>query len=264
MGFYKVSSKMPILFLVASFLNPLSFVNATEFPPLNRGEILRDIKSKAEYRLTGIDLGQGAYGKVFLVKRHDKKGAFLQSDSLDPDLVVKMFKSKHRYLKSCHNESDLLSQLEHPYIVRYFSCFVNYSAVSQIFNGCILVERLGPSLYHLLEQNGFKGFNLDVVENILLQVFKGVEYIHSFGVIHTDLKPENILAANSEAILKTQTFKIIDFGSAVQSEKLGNRYFAQSRYYRAPDILCLNFSKQLSNFSNINSLSNLISNSLYL
>ena len=45
-----------------------------------------------------------------------------------------------------------------------------------------------------------------MIQNVMYQILKGVEYMHSKRVFHRDLKPQNIL------INKNNEVKIADFG----------------------------------------------------
>jgi len=72
------------------------------------------------------------------------------------------------------------------------------------------------------------------VSEIFSQVLKGIEFIHSKGVVHRDLKPENILIDPD-----TLQVKICDFGSAKKINTLNTPYIV-SRYYRAPELIFCN------------------------
>jgi serine/threonine protein kinase len=52
-----------------------------------------------------------------------------------------------------------------------------------------------------------------VLLNIFKQIVEGIEFIHSFGIIHSDIKHLNILIEdNGNSEFKA---KIIDLGSAI-------------------------------------------------
>ncbi len=75
------------------------------------------------------------------------------------------------------------------------------------------------------------------LQYFLYQIFRGLKYIHSAGVIHRDLKPSNLLI-NADCLLK-----IGDFGMARSlsqgpegSNSLMTQYVA-TRWYRAPELL---------------------------
>ncbi|CAN2391239.1 regulation of hematopoietic stem cell proliferation [Pristimantis euphronides] len=148
--------------------------------------------------ITRLDCG--GYGTVYKArKKLDKKF-----------YVVK--KVKRRSEKD-ENEIQMLAQLEHKNIVRYYhswageDIFTDHSS-----NGRDKVESLFIQLEWCANgtlRNWIK--NMETVDKLKsLQVFRqivdGVAYIHSNNLIHRDLKPENILFAED------MTVKIADFG----------------------------------------------------
>jgi len=73
---------------------------------------------------------------------------------------------------------------------------------------------------------------MDQIKNFMIQILKGMMFVHTKSVCHRDLKPENILM-NSEGMVK-----ICDFGSAKVLSPSGlNTPYIVSRYYRAPELI---------------------------
>jgi serine/threonine protein kinase len=50
-----------------------------------------------------------------------------------------------------------------------------------------------------------------VVWRVLLQLARGLEYLHSEGIVHSDIKPQNVLGSEGEGHM------LADFGTAVTS-----------------------------------------------
>jgi dual specificity tyrosine-phosphorylation-regulated kinase 2/3/4 len=97
----------------------------------------------------------------------------------------------------------------------------------------LVSELLGRSLFEELQMRGFRGMAGGDVRMIARQLLESLAAIHECGIIHCDIKPENVLCAES-----AQSVRIIDFGSSVVAqERVGVRY-VQSRFYRAPEVIC--------------------------
>ena len=70
----------------------------------------------------------------------------------------------------------------------------------------------GNSLRDVLASNG--PMDVETILQILLQVARPMDYVHSHNVVHKDLKPENIVITESGSV------KIIDFGTATLHNKI--------------------------------------------
>ena len=73
------------------------------------------------------------------------------------------------------------------------------------------------------------------IQYFMYSILKGINFMHSKGVIHRDIKPLNILITDSWDV------KISDFGmSNVQIGKINKDYdltkYVTTRYYRAPEL----------------------------
>jgi len=69
-------------------------------------------------------------------------------------------------------------------------------------------------------------------KKLIYNIFKGLKYVHSLGVIHRDLKPGNIL------ISPNRELKICDFGASRTFERdIEMTGYVTTRYYRAPEVL---------------------------
>lgn len=74
---------------------------------------------------------------------------------------------------------------------------------------CVITEYLsGGSLRAFLHKLDHKSLPLEKLIAVALDIARGMEYIHSQGVIHRDLKPENIIFDEEFHL------KIVDFGIA--------------------------------------------------
>ncbi|CAI0407480.1 unnamed protein product [Linum tenue] len=102
-------------------------------------------------------------------------------------------------------EVTLLSRLRHPNVIR----FVAACKKPPVY--CVITEYLPEgSLRAYLHKLEEKSLAMEKLIGFALDIARGMEYIHSRGVIHRDLKPENIL------IDEDFHLKIADFGIACE------------------------------------------------
>ncbi|XP_073124780.1 serine/threonine/tyrosine-protein kinase HT1-like [Henckelia pumila] len=110
-----------------------------------------------------------------------------------------------RLEKQFNREVTLLSRLHHQNIIK----LVGACRKPLVF--CIVTEYLAEgSLRGYLHKLEHKCLPLQKLISMALDIARGMEYIHSHGVIHRDLKPENVL------INKDFRLKVADFGIACE------------------------------------------------
>ena len=120
-------------------------------------------------------------------------------------------------------EGEIATTLQHENVVR------TYEYGGSGGTRYIVMEYVdGPNLRHVIRKGGLAHENkLDVI----MQIGRGTEYIHSKGLVHRDLCPKNIL------LNKDGVAKIIDFGLAiVEREKIPNLWERSgTASYMAPE-----------------------------
>ncbi|KAL2931931.1 Serine/threonine-protein kinase HT1 [Bienertia sinuspersici] len=110
-----------------------------------------------------------------------------------------------RLEKQFNREVSLLSRLHHPNVIKFLA------ACRQPPVYCIVTEYLSEgSLRAYLHKLEHETLGLQDLVPMALGIARGMEYVHSQGVIHRDLKPENIL------IDEAFQMKIADFGIACE------------------------------------------------
>ena len=145
-------------------------------------------------------IGRGGFSKVWKVEYKNSKVYF----ALKEISKVKILDCKN--LKNIKNERELLSKMNHPFIVN-----LHFSFQNSHFLFLVLDLYLGGDLrYHLYHKKAFDEISSKfIISNILLSL----EYIHTNLIIHRDIKPENI-------ILDLKGYAhITDFGIAMQQSK---------------------------------------------
>lgn len=105
----------------------------------------------------------------------------------------------------CLNESDLLSELRHPNIIRLFSSVGIFDHQKKLQNTLLLMEPANHDVatYH-------KELTPERLHTLIRHVSQALQYIHEKNIVHRDVKPKNILVVEKD----TPTFKLGDFGLA--------------------------------------------------
>lgn len=165
-------------------------------------------------------LGNGAFGKVRLYRDKRNKDVLYAIKTLKKEGIP----AQHfRLLK---NEVRILSELDHPNIVKYFATLEDDYYVH------ILMEYLkGHDLYKVIATKNYTGFDEKDMCLIIHQILLALFFIHGRSIIHRDIKPENILFSDKNDY---SSLKLIDFGLA--TTKVDHKS-AGTPYYMAPEIL---------------------------
>lgn len=171
-------------------------------------------------------IGTGSFGKVYKVL-HLKTGQERALKVINK-AIIKLQDDEKQFLK----EIELLSQLDHPSIIKVFEYFMennNYYVVQELCKGGELYEQI----YQI------DCFTENSAAEIMKQLFSAVYYLHSMNIVHRDLKPENIMIENVN-VSNSESFniKLIDFGTAnyYNPKKLMNQKIGTS-YYIAPEVI---------------------------
>ncbi|CAJ2664443.1 unnamed protein product [Trifolium pratense] len=173
-------------------------------------------------------IGQGAFGKVFMVRR---KGTN-EEDSSDNDNGIFAMKvmRKDNIIKKNHvdymkAERDILTKVLHPFIVplRY-----SFQTKSKLY--LILDFINGGHLFFQLCRQGI--FSEDEARIYTAEIVSAVSHLHTKGIVHRDLKPENILMDSDGHVMLT------DFGMSKEiDESERSNSLCGTTEYMAPEIL---------------------------
>jgi len=97
----------------------------------------------------------------------------------------------------------------------------------------------GKSLHqiHLEAKKGSLDFNLEKILLLALDLSRGLEYIHSEGIIHRDVSPSNILIDTNDGRAKLTDYGLAEFdGSVTLSKSLRSSFIMGTIPYTAPEI----------------------------
>ncbi|XP_058796688.1 ribosomal protein S6 kinase 2 beta isoform X2 [Phymastichus coffea] len=186
-------------------------------------DVVREGHEKAEpkhFELLKV-LGQGSFGKVFLVRKTVGK----DKGTLYAMKVLKKATLKVRDRVRTKMERNILVDVEHPFIVRLHYAFQTEGKLYLILDflrGGDLFSRLSKQLM----------FTEEDVKFYLAELALALDHVHSLGIIYRDLKPENILLDTEGHIALT------DFGLSKQPLDDTQTYsFCGTVEYMAPEIV---------------------------
>ena len=121
-------------------------------------------------------LGEGSFGEVFLVQHKQLK-------LLRALKVIQKFDKPHA---NAADQLELLKKLDHPNILKIFEYFESKSKwyiITEYFEGKELFDEI-------IDQNRLSE---QISSQILGQVLKALNYIHSNKIAHRDIKAENVM-----------------------------------------------------------------------
>lgn len=136
-------------------------------------------------------LNKGAFGKVFIVTFEDGSKVLLKI--MRNDLKISM-NDEINFLKLIKNKCN-----------EYFVCYITSGQYDVLYN--YIVFEYDPE--YLV---GYK--NIEINDEIIRNLYKGLFTLHKLGIIHNDIKPENIIINK-----KSNKIKYIDFGLSCNSYK---------------------------------------------
>jgi len=171
-----------------------------------------------KYEVLGV-VGEGAYSVVLKCRNKDtgEVVAIKKFKESEDDEIVR---------KTTLREVKILRMLKHENIVTLREAFRRKGRLYLVFE---YVER---TLLEVLEANP-NGVDPTLVQKLVYQLVKSIDWCHCNDVVHRDIKPENLLIGSDN------TLKLCDFGFARTLPQRGGALtdYVATRWYRAPELL---------------------------
>ncbi len=148
-----------------------------------------------KYRLRN-KLSEGGGGVVWSATDQGGREIALKFLKLSPS------KSKHELAERFKNEFAILKSLSHPNIAQIYDFGVDAQTGLYFFTSELLTEG---------DFRNMIGAPVAVIEELLLQALRALEYLRAHRLLHLDVKPHNLLLRNTGA---HPELALIDFGLA--------------------------------------------------
>eukprot|EP00474_Spongospora_subterranea_P004061 CRZ04519.1 hypothetical protein [Spongospora subterranea] len=163
-------------------------------------------------------LGQGAYGKVYLVSNNETNEVFAMKCMKKADIV------KQNVVNYAHHERSVLIAASHPFIVHLRYAFQTPQKLYLILDyipGGELFSRLNAENFFLESMAVF--YSAEIV--------CALSHLHTQDIIYRDLKPENLMIHSDGHICLT------DFGLAKRLDVNGTQTMCGTLAYLAPEVI---------------------------
>ena len=173
-------------------------------------------------------IGNGGFGQVYKVKYKLNNKIYAMKaipkyDNFNNDI----------YSKYNKREIELLNQLDHPNIIKYYSNFEDEKNIYLILE-CMEYGSLKNFIMKSLRLKYNSKIPNEIIWSLFLQCMSGLKYIHSKKIIHRDIKPENLLISDNLIL------KITDFGISKIFEKVKEQtetILGAGNLYAAPEAI---------------------------
>ncbi|CAF3969554.1 unnamed protein product [Rotaria magnacalcarata] len=160
--------------------------------------------NNSQFTLESFDtirtIGTGTFGRVQIVYHRDSN-TYYALKTMSIKRIIESKQSEH-----VRNEKDILSKINHPFLVRLY--WTTHTS-SLVF---LLLEYLpGGELFQMMRKR--EKFDSKLSVFYASEVLLGLDYLHHLDILYRDLKPENILLDSEGHI------RLVDFGFAKETKE---------------------------------------------
>ena len=151
----------------------------------------------SDYQIQG-ELGRGSYGVVYRVLNLRDNQVYVLKK-----ITVSHLSAKHQ--ADAYKEIQILRQLNHRHIIKYFGSFVEDSTVN-----IVMEYAEGGDMHRLLRSQRDKGKHLSEKDiwRYAFELSAAIAYLHEHNIIHRDIKCMNVL------LTKDKRVKLGDLGAS--------------------------------------------------
>ncbi len=203
--------------------------------------IIENMLHKGNYIIdTGTVLGNGSFGTVHPATHQGKT----------QNVAAKRIERKSE-MDAHEVATDLLKlvDLDHPNIARVFDIAQDRKSVWMFLEYCEHKD-----LQKYFDRPNIEGKKVSNNEKVklMLDIAKGVDYLHKRNVIHRDIKPSNILLAGSPVSAKLTDFdfsKFLGIDESTMSTKVGTEAFKAPEFFFRTDDGKLKYKRSVDIFA---------------
>ncbi|KAL6935509.1 related to AGC kinase YPK3 [Hanseniaspora guilliermondii] len=179
-------------------------------------------------------LGEGAYGQVLLVKEKASNSIFAMKQMGKANILImsdepnekkqSASSPKMKQVERTFSERDILTEMNHPNIVKLFYSFHDQNKLYLILQ----YVPGGELFFHL---NKLSKFSESVASFYTLEISLAIKFLHDKGIVYRDLKPENCLLNERGHLILT------DFGLSKSTTTDVLYSYCGTPEYAAPELL---------------------------
>jgi len=231
------------------------------FTTANKKTMIRRIKSDSSvykcHKNFVVDYEKVSHGDIISFGSYGiVKFGTLKLSKLTVNCAIKIFNigNSNENKKKFEHEAKLVSKCDHENVVSILGYYIkdvkegggNIGMHNSGKIGCIVMELCGKrDLSALLKDKTVKFTQLQNVR-CMIDIAKGMKYLHDIGIVHRDLKPGNILVGATDGKMK-----ICDFGTSKNVTSVDGTFCGTSYYMPPEQIQGTKMKKDLYNLGDI-------------